>query len=84
MAQIEQNEGTSKISVSEDDEIPVVLAANQGYVPILYTCLQSIADHISEQRDYKIYIFHTDIEPESQNEIRKLKKKNFDVSFVNV
>ncbi len=57
MAQIEQNEGTSKISVSEDDEIPVVLAANQGYVPILYTCLQSIADHISEQRDYKIYIF---------------------------
>ena len=56
MAQIEQNEGTSKISVSEDDEIPVVLAANQGYVPILYTCLQSIADHISEQRDYKIYI----------------------------
>ena len=70
MAQIEQNEGTSKISVSEDDEIPVVLAANQGYVPILYTCLQSIADHISEQRDYKIYIFHTDIEPESQNEIR--------------
>jgi len=84
MAQIEQNEGTSKISVSEDDEIPVVLAANQGYVPILYTCLQSIADHISEQRDYKIYIFHTDIESESQNEIRKLKKKNFDVSFVNV
>ena len=66
------------------DELPVVLAANQGYVPILYTCLQSIADHISEQRDYKIYIFHTDIEPESQNEIRKLKKTNFDVSFVNV
>ena len=28
--------------------VPVVLAANQKYVPILYTCAQSIVEHTSE------------------------------------
>lgn len=84
MAQIEQTEGSTEIDVVNEEEIPVVLAANQAYVPILYTCLQSIADTISETRKYRIYIFHTDIETESQNEIRELQKNNFSVIFVNV
>ena len=49
----------------------MVLAANQKYVPILYTCAQSIVEHTSENTNYEIYIFHTDINAESQNVFQK-------------
>ena len=56
MAQIEQNEGTSKISVSEDDEIPVVLAANQGYVQF-YIHVCSRLQTIYRNKEIIKYIF---------------------------
>ncbi|MDE7312855.1 MAG: DUF4422 domain-containing protein [Eubacterium sp.] len=42
-------------------EIPVVLAADDAYVPVLFTCLKSLALHVNPDRTYHIYIFHTDI-----------------------
>ena len=41
--------------------IPIVLAANEKYTPILTTCIQSIVDHTSDTNKYQIYIFHSDI-----------------------
>lgn len=65
--------------------VPVVLAANQKYVPILYTCAQSIVEHTSENTNYEIYIFHTDINAESQKMFQKnLTRDNVKFTFVNV
>ena len=65
--------------------VPVVLAANQAYVPILYTCAQSIAEHTTEHYFYDIYIFHTDIQPADQaNFHRYLEKENIRFTFVDV
>lgn len=84
MALIEQTEANQDIHIKADDDIPVVLAANQAYVPMIYTCLKSIADHTSEKRNYKIYIFHTDIKSESQRELKQLQKENVFIFFINV
>lgn len=69
----------------EKNAVPVVLAANQKYVPVLYTCTQSIVDHTNDSTNYEIYIFHTDINADSQMVFQKnLAKKNVNFTFVNV
>ena len=73
-----------KIDMMEQT-VPVVLAANQKYVPILYTCALSIVEHTSEDTNYEIYIFHTDINLESQRAFHKnLTRRNVKFTFVNV
>lgn len=72
---------------SKDDEkaVPVVLAANQKYVPILYTCTQSLLECATAENRYHLFIFHTDILPDSQKKfVEKLSKDNVEISFVNV
>lgn len=68
-----------------ENVIPVVLAANEKYVPILYTCCQSIVDHCTDKYQYELYIFHTDIAPESQKVFKTfLEKENVHFTFINV
>lgn len=65
--------------------IPIVLAANEKYVPIMYTCAQSIVDNTSKDYTYKFFIFHTDITADSQNMfISRLTRDNVSIHFVNV
>ena len=52
-------------------EIPVVLAADRGYVPVLFTCLKSLADCAAAGRSYHIYIMHTDIRREDMQVFQK-------------
>ena len=71
--------------VPDKDTVPVVLAANQKYVPILFTCAQSIVNHASDAREYEIFIFHTDIDAESQKLfVDNLERSNIHITFVNV
>lgn len=85
MALIEQTDESTDCSNKEQESvIPIVLAANQNYVPVLYTCLKSLTDYVSHDRNYAVYIFHTDIEAESQKTIRELQKDNLNITFVNV
>ena len=44
---------TEITQAADGDVVPVVLAANQKYVPILYTCAQSIVEHTSPDRKYE-------------------------------
>lgn len=65
--------------------VPVVLAANQAYVPVLYTCIHSLVQHTSPARSYEIYIFHTDIQAYSQELFQKLLARgNIRLVFVDV
>ncbi len=65
--------------------VPIVLAANQKYVPILYTCIQSLTDNTALEEQYHIFILHTDIEAASRNKITEdFSANNVKVSFLNV
>ncbi len=50
------------------EEIPIVLSANQSYVPALYVCLKSLTEHFRVDRKCHIFIFHTDI-PQSEQRV---------------
>lgn len=76
---------TAVKKIPAEKSVPIVLAANQKYVPILFTCIKSIVDHTSKDNQYEIYIFHTDINDESKrNIINELAKENVNITFINV
>lgn len=60
MAMVEQTE-MQRVCAPDAQEIPVVLSADQNYVPALSVCLRSLTDHMDAGRIYHIYILHTDI-----------------------
>lgn len=71
--------------IPQENTVPVVLAANQKYVPILYTCAQSIVNHTTSENHYEIYVFHTDITAESQKIfLDTLTRDNVHFTFINV
>lgn len=72
-------------NLKKSSAVPVVLAANERYVPILYTCVQSVVEHCSDDRNYEIYIFHTDICKRSQEMFQeRLTGCNVKIVFADV
>lgn len=86
VAVIRHTEQENTVSaVPGENVVPIVLAANQKYVPVLYTCAQSIVNHCSPEYCYEIYIFHTDIAAESQKDFDTgLTRQNVRFHFINV
>lgn len=79
------DEETEVKQIPAENTVPVVLAANQKYVPILYTCAQSIVEHTSAESQYEIYVFHTDITADSQKMFHdRLTRSNVKFTFINV
>lgn len=70
----------------EEKNIPIVLAANNKYVPILDVCIQSIADHSKEKNHYSLYILHTNIATDRQNAIERQLRNypNITIYFIDV
>lgn len=61
------------------------MAANETYVPVLYTCLQSAIRHTTPGRIYQFLILHTDISLESQELFQaQLACGQITIRFVNV
>ncbi len=71
---------------SDKKAVPVVLAANDYYAPILCTCLESIREHISETVSYDFAVFHTDITKQNQDRISSIFKAsgNVRLQFINI
>lgn len=79
-------DAVEKVVPSCKEAIPVVLAANDYYAPILCTCLESIKEHISEDNQYDIVIFHTNISKHNQSKIGSILRNtnNMRLQFVNI
>ena len=77
-----------RIQQMEEENKPpvlVVLAANEAYVPVLYTCVQSAVRHTSAARTYQFWIFHTNISRNSQEQFaRGFGCSNIQICFFNV
>lgn len=85
IAFIHNAQAQTEVKAPAYDAVPVVLAANEAYVPILYTCVQSIADCAAQENNYEIYVFHTDISSSSQAMFQqRLVRENINITFVNV
>ena len=66
--------------------VPICFSANDKYVPMLSTCLESIIDHSTAEKNYDIVILTTGINDENQFRILSQIKHypNFSIRFVNV
>lgn len=84
MALIEHTIPDARVHIKSEDAVIIVLAANQAYVPVLYTCIQSVIACACEQNRYEFKIFHTDILEDDMQIIRRLEKAYVHIEFVNV
>lgn len=73
--------------IAEGDMIvPVALAANDAYVPMLATTLFSMLKNASEQYRYDVVVLHQDISSAHQEDLRWVFRRfeNATIRFVNV
>lgn len=64
--------------------VPIFFGADQRFTPYLMVCLASLLDHVSARRKYEIHILHTDIKPETQEQIVAMAKPNTKIEFNDV
>lgn len=84
MAYFENTDTRAKLSpVSKDNNVAIVLASNNFYVPYMSTLIHSIAEHASPKNKYDITIFHQDITPDNMSILRGefIGLKNFSIRF---
>ncbi len=44
-----------------EGSVPIVFAANAGFVPVFSVCLKSLLEHCSQTRNYDIVLLHTNV-----------------------
>ncbi len=52
--------------IFKQKSVPIVMAANNAFVPVFATCLQSIIDTSSANNNYDIVLIQSDITPENK------------------
>ncbi|MEG2174892.1 MAG: DUF4422 domain-containing protein [Oscillospiraceae bacterium] len=62
-------------------EVPVVLAANNNFVPMVATCICSVLDHASAQYNYDLVLLESDITLENKEILLKMVEKCENVSL---
>lgn len=69
-----------------NNNIPVVLSANDHYAPLLATTIASIIENSVPSNNYDIVILMTNISDENQVKLRSLvsSHSNFSIRFINV
>lgn len=68
---IRNTEPPVRINPIRKDFIPIVLAANDAFVPYLSTMLESILKHTNPSRGYDIIVLHRDITVENQHRMKQ-------------
>lgn len=66
------------------NKLPIFFAVDNNYIPFLTVTLESLIDNISDKNFYDIKILYTSITKENQQKIKKYKKENVSIEFVNV
>lgn len=83
---IKQTNLPTQIRQIDAKYVPIVLAANDRFVPYLSTMLESILNHANPSRRYDIIVLHQDISPENQQSMQKQATRypHCSVRFANV
>lgn len=73
------------ITTINEDAIPIVLSANDRFVPYLNVMISSILKYSSNNRKYDVIILNGDISETNKNIIKSENtKENFYIRFINV
>ena len=83
---IRDTEPPVRINPIAKDYVPIVLAANNGFVPYLSVMIQSVIENADKSRGYDIVILHRDISADNQHIIRHQAAAlgNFSIRFADV
>lgn len=75
-----------KIYPQFNDQVTIVTASNDHYIPYLAVMVQSFLENSSVQSKYALYIMHTSVTEKNQREIRNLGKNypNVFIEFYNM
>lgn len=75
-----------KILVNKSSSIPIVLAANDFYVPYMSVCIESILNTSTTSSNYEISVLHTDITTANQELFKYQVSKfpNVRLDFINI
>lgn len=63
--------------------VPIVFAANNDFVPVFATCLQSVIEQSNEKSNYDIVLIQSDVTPENKTILQSMLSgyKNFSLRF---
>ena len=64
--------------------IPIFYACDDNFIKYTIVSLTSMIQNASKNRDYHVYILHTNITEESQKKVLALETENFSITFENV
>lgn len=65
----------------EHNSIPVVFAANNSFIPMFATCLQSVLDHVSDAYNYDLVLLQSDVSDENKRKLLDMVKGYKNVSL---
>ena len=70
----------------KENNIPIVLAFSDYFVPYAAITIHSILSHINEDANYDFLILHTGVSPKSQESLLRLclKKTNVSLRFIDI
>ncbi len=70
--------------IAEKNNIPIVMAMDENYVPIASACIQSVMEHAADSNIYDILIIQRNISKISRERVEEQIKKrgNFSVRFI--
>lgn len=75
------NNITTLFPAFEQNNVPVVIAANNLYAPYAGVVVQSLLDHADEKNNYDIIIFQRDISQENKRLLKSLAAEHTNVSI---
>lgn len=55
-----------------ENSVPVVFAANNNFVPMFATCLQSLVEHISPENNYDVVLLQSDVTLENRKVLQEM------------
>lgn len=63
--------------------IPIVFAANNGFVPMFAACLQSLIDHLNSKYNYDVILIQSDVSDENKSALLSMVEpyKNLSLRF---
>ncbi len=64
--------------------VPIFFAADDGYIPFMAVCIQSILEHTLDTTCYVIKILHTNISEHNRKRIMKYERNNIKIEFVDL
>ena len=74
-------EPLSPVFPKNSNTIPVVFAANNSFIPMFATCLQSLIDHINPKYNYDVILIQSDVSPENKAILLDMVKSHKNLSL---